>query len=481
MNILEKVKEQIKQYQMIEYNDTIIIGVSGGADSICLLFILAELIEFFQMELIVVHVYHNIRIEGIKDAKYVEEVCRRKKIKYYFYDEQVADYAKDNRLSIEEAGRIIRYQCFFEVKHKLISEGKIEHKVKIAVAHNQNDRAETMLFQLFRGSGLQGIIGMLPIREDIIRPLLSSPREVIEKYLQEGNIKYCIDITNTEDTYTRNKIRNKILPIAINQISKHTVAHMSSASDILWEAQEYLTEQMEYYFSKCVTCIEEEENKRLAIDLLEFNKVHIYLQKEILRHGIGEMAGSKKNITARHIQDCLKLAKKIGNRTISLPYSLVIRQEYDILVIEKKRNNQQNINEENKSIELPLVLEKDIYEIKLLGIGTLKISVDEYNIKNKNNFIENKYTKCFDYDKIKGILCVRKRGIGDIITITKMGNHQSIKKFMIQKKIPQKIRDEIWMLADSEEVLWILGYRKSLGYEINADTKRILRVQLEEA
>ena len=190
---------------MAEAGDSIVAGVSGGADSVCLLLILCSLSRKLDLQLAVVHVDHGIRQEAVEDAAYVRQLCEEMKVPFFLVKKDVPRYAAARHLSLEEAGRQIRYQAFREAAKKLNGRGA----VKIAVAHNANDRAETMLFHLFRGTGLTGLGSIRPVRDGIIRPLLGLQRTEIEAYLEEEGRAYCKDKTNEEDTYTRNRIRRQ--------------------------------------------------------------------------------------------------------------------------------------------------------------------------------------------------------------------------------------------------------------------------------
>ena len=206
--MLDKVITYIEENELIQKKDRIVVGVSGGADSVCLFSVLLELQKKYELELFVVHVHHGIRgEEADKDEQFVENLAKKHQIPYYCFWKNIPVLSKKRGLTEEEAGRIVRYEAFYEVLKKV-------NATKIAVAHNQNDCAETVLFQLFRGSGLKGMCGIFPKRDEIIRPLLGVDRKAIEAYLMQKGQAYCTDRTNLEEEYTRNKIRLSILPIA---------------------------------------------------------------------------------------------------------------------------------------------------------------------------------------------------------------------------------------------------------------------------
>ena len=264
--MIAKVLDYVKKYRMIEEKDTIIAGVSGGADSVCLLFMLLQIREQIPFHLAVVHVNHGIREDAGEDAAYVKELCEKYGLPFYLTEVKLKKYAKEEGLSEEEAGRKIRYRAFeAALKEELALQGisEAENKGKIAVAHNSNDRAETMLFHLFRGTGLTGLSGIKPVNGKIIRPLLCLERREIEEWLDRGDISYRTDSTNVQDIYTRNKIRHHILPYAEEEICRGAVSHMSRAADDLLEAEEYIKKQTFLAKQKCVLYEKEEYHEKV--------------------------------------------------------------------------------------------------------------------------------------------------------------------------------------------------------------------------
>ena len=276
--IFEKVKRYADKHRMIAPGDTVVAGVSGGADSVCLFLMLCELAEEIDFHLAVVHVNHKIRPEAAADAAYVEELCKSRNIPFILEEKDVKEYAREKHLSEEEAGREVRYQAFEEALGKYGScSGEKEGQGRIAVAHNANDRAETMLFHLFRGTGLTGAGGIRAVRGHIVRPLLCLRREEIEEYLGKKGVFFCIDRTNLEDTYTRNRIRNHILPFAEKEICAGAIDHMCRAGDLFLEADAYIRGQAE---KACRSCIVREGGEEIVLDT-ERNVKFLRLPRQI--------------------------------------------------------------------------------------------------------------------------------------------------------------------------------------------------------
>ena len=473
-DIYGEVKAYIERYRMISERDMVLAGVSGGADSVCMLSILQKLRKEVPFRLMVVHVHHGVREDAQKDADYVEELCRKWEIPFFLKKVDMAGYAKENSLSPEEAGRALRYRAFEEALPE-------EEVCKIAVAHNQNDRAETMLFHLFRGSGLRGLGSIRPVREKIIRPLLCLGREEIESYLVEEKIAFCTDSTNGEDFYTRNKIRHHILSYAEEHICSNAAAHVGDAAEILAETEDFVRKQAVLAYDRCMLFGEEND---MALDLVAFRDEDPFLQKRILLRYMEQLTPYRKDITKEHIEALMRLTQKDGSREIFLPYGLRAYKEYDRLLLkrtEKKKTG--SMKKEFREEEYLPVAVTVPGEITVPGLGNVSfqyVSKEEFFSKKEQNIPKKTYTKWFDYDKITTVLVFRTRKTGDYLTIDSALRKKTVKEYMINEKIPKMQRERIYLLADGSHILWIPGYRISQYYKVNENTKRILQVQLKE-
>ncbi len=251
--IRKKVFAYMEEHRMLKAHDRVVVGVSGGADSVCLFLLLSEYAKRVPLSLAVVHVNHGIRREAGEDARFVEELCRERGISFFLVEENVRELASREGYSEEDAGRRVRYDAFFRTAERLGG-------ARIAVAHNSNDNAETMLFHLFRGSGLQGLSGIAPVRGDIIRPILCLERREVEAYLRSVSAKWCRDITNEGDDYRRNRIRHHILPYAEESVASGAVEHMGRTAELLRETEDYLEIRTREAFAKCVEAISEKRS-----------------------------------------------------------------------------------------------------------------------------------------------------------------------------------------------------------------------------
>ena len=446
-----KFVEFIKKNELLKQNEKIVVGVSGGADSVCLLLLLCKLQEEMSFDMTVVHINHGIRKEAALDAAFVENLCREKNIPFVLESFSVNELAKEWNMSSEEAGRKVRYETF----HKILG----KEGGKIVVAHNQNDVAETVLFHLFRGTGSVGLTGIRPKNGNIIRPLLCFQRNEIEKYLEEKQQTYCIDKTNLTDDYTRNKIRNHILPYAEENIVKGCVGHIYNTAGLLKEQEDYLEEETLRNLRKVASM--DLANGSYKINRAGFLNLHIFMRKRVLYKILESLAGSKKDITAKHVEGVLDLFEKEGMKYICLPYNLQAKSVYDCVLVEKVAA---------KSV--PDVGESILEEAK--GF-TFRVFSD----KMPDTVPEKQYTKWFDCDKIEGTLKVRTWQEGDFLTVQNGQHKKSLQRYFIDEKIPQDKRKEMLLLADGSHILWVVGKRISDGYKITKDTKNVLEIQYD--
>ena len=472
MLMIEKVRQYVDEYGMLLPGDTVVAGISGGADSLCLLFLLHEFAKELPLNIAAVHVNHKIREEAKEDAAYVQQICEGLGISFFLKEYDVEELAKRQGISTEEAGRNVRYQAFYEVLDQCLLTNvkgteadvfRTGNSGKIAVAHTANDRAETMLFHLFRGTGLTGLTGIKPVRGQIIRPLLCLERAEIEKYLEEKGIDFCIDRTNYEDTYTRNKIRRHVLTYAQENICSKSVSHMNRTAQMLAETEDFLREQTLQVYQE----ITKRRETGYDIAVAKFREIHVLLQKRVLLLCMEELKAGRRDIGAVHIDAVRELFYKEGNKEQSLPGGIVARREFDSVFI-GKQGKTENMRQ-FKPVSVPC-------EIEIEGIGVFEFTCLKYD---KSKIIPEKtYTKWFDYDKIVKSLVVRTRQTGDYLTINEALSRKTLKKYLIQEKIPEKEREKTYVLADGNHILWVIGYRISQYYKVGPKTKKILQVRL---
>lgn len=457
----QKVQEYVEKYQMISPGDVVVAGVSGGADSVCLLYLLLSMRQKLDFKILVVHVNHQLRgREADGDQEFVGMLCEEKKLPFYPISRNIREMAERKKLTLEEAGRVARYQAFEEVCHRWGG-------TKIALAHHQDDQAETMIHHMARGTGLRGLCALKPVSGNRIRPMLCMTREETEQYLLEKGQSWRTDQTNLDDEYTRNKIRHHVIEFLTAQVNPRAVSHMAETSEELGEIQELL-EELEK--EKRRTKVQREKEGTLLLESLRKEKP--VLQRRILLAECKCVAGKNKDFTRVHSEDLLKLWEKQVGKQIFLPYGLTAERTYQGIFIRKKEEKHSSSRENTR-----------FSGQKLNPVGDTKIG--EYTIscqvfpKNNQGITEKKYTKWFDYDKIKDSLVLRYRRSGDRISVHPSGGSKKLKDYMIDNKIPRADRDHIPLLADGNHILWVIGHRISESYKVKNETKRIIQIQIK--
>ena len=313
MTIENKVLETIKKYQLIEKEDKLVIGVSGGPDSMALLHILLTLQEKEQIPsctLLVAHVNHMLRKEAEEETAYVEEFCRLHEIPCFVKRAKVEELAQKAKMGTEEMGRNIRYQFFEEVREK-------EKAQKIVTAHHANDNAETVLMNILRGSGTAGLKGIEPIRKNeknvvFVRPLLNCTKEEIYEYCKEKKLQPKIDKSNQENVYNRNKVRNILIPFLEKEWNPNIVATLNRLSELARQENQYLERQTQKAYEDMVL---EEGKDSIVLSLKKWNGQDFVIKSRVIRYTINRLLGTTKDIEKIHIEDIIKLCENnVGNK-----------------------------------------------------------------------------------------------------------------------------------------------------------------------
>lgn len=459
---------------MLTCGDRVIAGVSGGADSVCLFLMLLELRKKIGFDLIAVHVHHGLRGEAAdQDQQFVEALCEQHRIPLEIFRVNLESIAKKRKQSLEEAGRMVRREAFDSVCKKYGGN-------KIALAHHQNDNAETLLWNLSRGTGLDGLGGIRPVNGKFIRPLLCMNRKEIEEYLAKRKQSYCIDETNAGTDYTRNKLRHLVLPILEEQVNSAAVRHMNETMEQIWELQEYMQEQVEAAYQECV---QEHFEKACWIQIQQksFETFPELIKKMVIRKGMEQVGGKKRDLSHKHVDVMMELMNKQVGRTLDLPYEMHAKRNYEGIRLEKQRTYSSG-EEKKAGIIQECMAELNIPGETILADRNLKLRCKILE-KPKNLSIKDIpqkiYTKWFDYGIIKSSLYIRTRQAGDTIVIDEKGHQKKLKNWFVDEKIPKEVRDSQLLLAENNEILWVLGHRMSQAYQVKQSTKWILQIEVE--
>ena len=464
--MIERVKKYIRENQMLEAGSMVVAGVSGGADSVAMLHILKSIQKEFGFSLEAVHIHHGIRgKEADRDEALVKKICEEWQIPFQSYHYPVPRLSREWKLGEEETGRIVRKQAFAEEKKKLGFSEKREGgmgRFRIALAHNRNDLAETMLHHLARGTGLRGLSGIHPCNGEIIRPVLCLERKEIVYYLEERGIPYITDSSNLSDEYTRNRIRHHILPAMELEINQKTVEHMAETARILESADEYFRKKGKELLKLC------RQKEGYFLDDIFFEEDSIIREYAVME-GFEQLAGKRKDFTSLHVEQVFSLREK----------ERVIRQYGGVCLKKNSASDRENAASTEKKVLAGL--REMSMELPVPGILESPFGVFESKIFSykKQKIEEKKYTKWFDYDKIKNSPCVRTRRQGDYLTVNSEGGRKKLNRIFIDEKIPAEMRDRLPVVAVGSEILWIPGGRMNEKYKITSTTGRVLELHYQ--
>lgn len=505
--VYNKIKQFIRQHGMLAPGDGVVAGVSGGADSMCLLRVLHGLEQEYRLRLMAVHVHHGIRgADADGDEAFVRDECGRLGILFVPVHADVPSLAARWGCAIEEAGRRVRYEAFRKA-------AALHGCGKIAVAHNENDNAETFLFQAFRGSGVWGLAGIAPCRAEgevmVIRPLLCVDRAGIEAYLGAEGAGYRTDASNETMDYARNRIRNELLPLAKSSVNAGAVAHLAAAAAELQETAGFLRELVLDGYRKVAAETAPAYGGEIVLDVAAWEALPLYLQKEVVLYALGRAAGSRRDLGRVHVQAvCGLMCGEVGKR-VDLPYGLAAIRTYRSVRIVREEREIRGCrgNIRDKSVwegsgtacrkkdpkpndpDIPQLAAAGSIEITSfpacfdLGMYELTLHLSDRNgdsggNEKKSIIAKNCYTKCFDYGKIRNALVLRTRRPGDHMVINVDGSKKSLKSLLIDKKVPAGCREKLPLLAEESSVLWAVGVRSGEGFYVTQNTKQILVAEL---
>ena len=487
--MIDKVYRYMKSCHMIPPGRRILVAVSGGADSMCLLELLRKLQERAQLEIRVLHVHHGLRESAEDDLQYVEKYCEEAEIPFQAVRVDAAGYAAANGLSVEEAARHLRYEAL-EKAAKEWDQQPDHSECRIAVAHHIEDQSETVLFNLVRGSRLTGLRGMLPVNGRIIRPLLCCSREEIESCLVEHGITWREDETNEDVRYSRNLIRKQVMPLLLS-INKGAREHIMRVAEEAAEAESYLAGETERALERCCaqgrsskqakSGVESSDNKQaeeIVIHIPSLLEEPLLLQRRVVYAAIAEASGRKKDLQDVHVQAVLELCRKQRNGELDVAGGVHVTKVYERLYLSPGTGAKAIMPEIKAGQPEPPIIQ--VFDDPFTKLPT---EPEEYTCRvfdfdgDMDAVPRKQYTKWLDYDKIGKLPIFRTRRTGDCITLDEYGRTKSIARYMIDRKVPAQIRDRIVMPTCGSEILWVPGGRISAAYMVSTDTKRILEIR----
>ncbi|HYE67937.1 MAG TPA: tRNA lysidine(34) synthetase TilS [Anaerovoracaceae bacterium] len=476
--ITDKVKNTILNNGLIEKGEHIVIGLSGGPDSVCLFHILCQIRQEMDIPLHAVHINHGLRPGAAdEDQKYAETLCAEYQVPCHSFSFDVNRIARESGISSEDAGRQVRYQSFFEVAEQIAAE--TGGSVKIAVAQNMNDQAETILMRILRGTGTDGLCGIEYLRTEkgrgvIIRPLLDISRDEIEAYCRDNCLDPQIDLTNLEPIYTRNKIRLELLPYLSKNYNANIVMALNRLSKIAKEDKDYFGQGVDEAIAEHVV-FKEKERASIPLDILRGE--HPAIRHRIVKR-IFESIGLSKDITATHLDQADRLLREgKTSSVIDFTAGFAICISYNAVEFYKKKDK--NYIDFEYKINMEGIT--DISELNaVIGVKILRRQEWEDLVGKEKELKKGSNTCRLSFDKLKEggqDPVLRTRRQGDYIVPLGMQGRKKLQDFFVDEKYSREERDRIPILCLGPEVIWVVGSRINENYKVDDHTERIILLE----
>jgi tRNA(Ile)-lysidine synthase len=459
--------ETIRKHQLTAPGESIAAGVSGGPDSVCLLHVLYSLRQTLGINLYAVHVNHMLRAEEADlDEEYTVSICRELGVPLHVVRIDAAAEAKIKGISIEEAGREIRYREFRKF-------AKETGATKIAVAHNRNDQAETVMLNIIRGTGVTGLAGMEYMRDGIIRPLLCAGRDEIEQYCALAGLSPRIDSSNLHEDYTRNKVRLALIPY----INEKFGADITDSLCRLAENAAMDESFMERYSGEAyIKALRDKGDGFVRLDNDKLRSLDPAVRMRVLRMAVRDAAGSVKGLGSVHYQALSDLIVRgeTGARS-ELPKGIRAVVSYGILAIYSKSSAEEQFRSTaafSRKIEVP-----GVTHVPEIGASVTTEVVKPANIDNYGRLGYNPKVQFFDYDKLIEGIYIRNRRNGDLFKPLGSSGTKKLKEYFIDSKIPREARDEIPLISKGNETIWVIGHKISDKFKVTENTKNVLKIE----
>lgn len=463
--MLDQVRKTITRYKMLVPGDPVLVAVSGGVDSIVLLYILNKLRPEYDLSLAVAHFDHAIRPDSACDAEFVKELAQSLRLQCYTERGDVPAYAQAHKLSLEVAARQLRYQFLRKI-------AKTYKFAKIALGHTLNDQAETLLMRLLRGAGLEGLAGIPPVRPATsgvcyVRPLIECSREQIEAFAKTKNLQWREDPTNTDTTIVRNRIRHELIPLLRGY--NHTVLQsLGRTSRLLAQAAQHLQSEAEKTLQ---ALIREKKSHELALNLKEFLEHPEYMQALVLRRAVAYV-NELCEVESAHIEGAFTWLARRGAGELHLPAGVKLLRRHDVLIVTARPTPLP------KRFEHPLTIpgETVLPEIGWRFETALTPAVPPLFWSSPTG--EGLGVRAhIDAAKLQGPLVVRNRRSGDRIRLKE--GAKKLQDFFVDKKIPREARDAIPLICDANALIWIVGWAVNAAYYVTPQTQQVLEIRAE--
>lgn len=469
------VDQTLREHKMLEQVSTVLVGVSGGPDSVVLLHVLMELAVKYHLALAVAHLNHSLRPRAARhEAARVESIASQLDLPFFTETRDVNDYRLRHRLSPEDAARQVRYDF-------LVNTARRHGYQRIAVGHQADDNAELVMMYLMRGSGSLGLAGIQPVRDNlIIRPLIRVSRRQIMNYLSTANLSYCTDQSNSDNTLTRNRIRNELIPQLRRDYNPGIVQTLNRLAEIMRSEQDWKSTLIVPVYQR--VCIRSEPGF-IALSREQLQSEHVAVRRLILRRAVATVKGDLRRLSFGHVQDALDLiASGSKSGSIDLPDQTRLFVDSHSVYIKKEKGSLRQLSVKDPSRPskpyhyLIADPQSDCLEIEANEIGIrLKLQpVRPETLTNIRN--AGQWVAFFDKDALKFPLVLRNFRSGDRFTPLGMKGRQKLKKFFIDHKVPREQRAECPILLSDENVIWIVGHRTSEYAKLHGSTGCVLKI-----
>ncbi|MDQ1330956.1 MAG: tRNA(Ile)-lysidine synthase [Thermodesulfobacteriota bacterium] len=477
-SLKKKVEKTLSEYEMLKEHDSVLVGVSGGADSIALIHILYDIAPVFSLKLGIAHLNHSLRgDESDNDARFVASVSARLNLPCFIEKKDVVGYKMEKGLSLEEAGRSIRYAFFEDIAGR-------DGYNKIALGHTCEDNAELILMYLIRGSGPLGLSGIPPVRSglkddlSIIRPLIKTDRKEIIDYINAKKLSYVVDNSNLDEKYLRNRVRHRLIPELKDSYNPKIVETLNRLASILRTEEEWMENEMKLIFDKNTLI---KENKRIVLSAAGLQALHPAAKRRAIRSAVARVKGDLRRISYSHIElVSIQLESNSDKWSLDLPDRIRISRHGSNFIISKEEKALRS--KPTKSG----ITSQNYYEYIINGPGTVNAGKDGFkavfseieNVKSHEIYKSGTGVAFFDMDKISFPLVLRNRLPGDRFTPLGMTGSKKVSKYLINKKVPEENRLKLPVALSNGRIIWLAGYIIDDSVKVTLNTRKILRVEL---
>ena len=471
--ILHTVRHTITEHRMYTRGDAVIVAVSGGPDSVALAHVMLTLAAEYSLRPAIAHLNHGLRgADSERDAEFVISLARQLDMPIYTEKKDVLAFQRSRRLSLEEAGRRLRYDFFEAVSSKYGFN-------KIALGHHSDDNAELVLINLLRGSGPLGLSGIAPVREGkIVRPLIRLRRADIIKYLAEKKLPFVTDASNTDPAFIRNKIRHHLIPELQTAYNPRIIETINRLGEIMRAENQWFDDALEPVLKQCVSF---RTDQKISLALHDFNQLPKAVKRRVIRKAIRGVKNDLRRITLLHVDAILSLIEKdrVSGR-LNLPDGILVTRNTAEVTIEKKSN----VGKQKDCSKLQTF--STDYRYPISAAGTVRIKEADVSINlceiDAQDLPDIKETEAnvafFDLDRLLFPLLVRNLRPGDRFSPLGVDGTQKVKKYFINHKIPTAQRRICPLLLSSGNIIWIAGHRIDNAVKVSPQTRRVLKAEL---